>query len=226
MLSRNRNGLAVPDLPLYEGTHLFDLVVAVAVGIATALLLAPVLTSARRLARYGEARFAMPVLLLGGGLTVGLLALGGDALGARSEDVLFSGQSSIPGLLAEDSTVIVLVLLLTKTFAYVVSLSCGFRGGPIFPAIFLGTGIATFAVVWFDMSPTVALAAGAAAGMAAQTRLLLASMLFAALLVGSQGFDAIPATVLAAAAAWLAASALDRAITTPGTKCAALETGR
>jgi hypothetical protein len=34
-------------------------------------------------------------------------------------------------------------------------------------------------------------------------------MLFAALLVGSQGVDAVPAAVLATAAAWLTATALD-----------------
>lgn len=203
-------GLTVPDLPLYEGTHLLDLVVAVAVGIATALLLVPLSGSARRLGRYGEARAAMPVLLLAGGLAVGLLALAGDALGARSEDILFSGQSSIPALLAEDSTRVVLVLLVAKALAYLVSLSCGFRGGPIFPAIFLGVGLAALAAVWFDISPTVALAAGAAAGTAAQARLLLAPMVFAALLVGTQGFDAVPASVLAAAAAWLTATALER----------------
>lgn len=203
-------GLAVPDLPLYEGTHLLDLVVAVAVGIATALLLAPLTGSARRLARYGEGRAAMPAFLLAGGLTVGLLALAGDALGARSEDILFSGQSSIPALLAEDSTTVVLVLLVAKALAYLVSLSCGFRGGPIFPAIFLGVGLGALAAVWFDVSPTVVLAAGAAAGTAAQARLLLAPMVFAALLVGTQGLDAVPASVLAAAAAWLTATALDR----------------
>jgi hypothetical protein len=51
---------------------------------------------------------------------------------------------------------------------------------------------------------------GAAAGTAAQTRLLLTSMLFATLLVGAQGLDAVPAAVLAAVAAWLTATALDR----------------
>jgi hypothetical protein len=35
-------------------------------------------------------------------------------------------------------------------------------------------------------------------------------MLFATLLVGAQGLDATPAAVLAAAAAWLTATALDR----------------
>jgi hypothetical protein len=35
-------------------------------------------------------------------------------------------------------------------------------------------------------------------------------MLFATLLVGAQGLDAVPAAVLAAVAAWLTATAIDR----------------
>jgi hypothetical protein len=44
----------------------------------------------------------------------------------------------------------------------------------------------------------------------AATRLLFVSVLFAMLLVGSNGLDATPAAVLAAAAAWVAMKALDR----------------
>jgi H+/Cl- antiporter ClcA len=71
-------------------------------------------------------------------------------------------------------------------------------------------GVATLPVIWFDGSPTFAIAVGAAAGMAAHARLILTAMLFAALLVGTQGFDAVPGVVLAAVAAWLTVSALDR----------------
>jgi H+/Cl- antiporter ClcA len=203
-------GLAVPDLPLYEGTHLLDLLVAVAVGVATALAIALVGRLAARIAGDGSRRLGTAGLLLGGALAVGLVALLADGLGATSEDVLFSGQASIPALIGEDATTVVLVLLAAKALAYAVSLACGFRGGPIFPAAFLGIGLATLPVIWFDVSPTFAVAAGAAAGLAAQSRLLLTSMLFAALLVGTQGVDAVPAAVLAAAAAWLTVSALDR----------------
>jgi chloride channel protein, CIC family len=203
-------GLVVPSLPLYDGTYLVDLVLAVVVGVVAALAIVPLKRRAARLEELGKARLGMPGLLLAGGLAVGLLAVAADLLGADSQDVLFSGQAAIPALLAETSTSVVLVLLVAKAIAYAISLASGFRGGPIFPAIFLGIGIATFPVIWFDMSPTVALAMGAAAGMAAQSRLLLSSMLLASLLVGSQGADAVPAAVLAAAAAWLTATALER----------------
>jgi hypothetical protein len=94
----------------------------------------------------------MPVLLLGGGLAVGLLAQLGSALGADSQDVLFSGQASLPAVLA----------------------------GPAFPAILLGVALMTLGVIWFDISPVIAVAAGTAAGMAAMTRMLLTPMLIAA----------------------------------------------
>jgi chloride channel protein, CIC family len=203
-------GLVVPALPLYDGTYLVDLALAVGVGIVAALVIVPLKRMAAGLEAVGKARLGMPALLLAGGLAIGLLAFAADLLGADSQDVLFSGQAAIPSLLAETSTFVVVVLLVAKAIAYAVSLASGFRGGPIFPAIFIGIGIATFPVIWFDMSPTVALAMGAAAGMAAQSRLLLSSMLLAAILVGSQGSDAVPAAVLAAAAAWLSATALER----------------
>ena len=116
----------------------------------------------------------------------------------------------MPALVAEDSAKIVLVLLAAKAVAYAICLGCGFRGGPVFPAIFLGIALAMFAVIWFDVSPTVAVAVGAAAGVAAVTRLLVTSSLFAALLVGTAGIDAVPAAVLAAAAAWLMMAFIDR----------------
>ena len=210
-------GLVVPNLPPYNGTHLPDLLVAIAVGILGAL----VVVAARRLAgpldERARRRADLPLLLVGGGLAVGLLAQTADWLGADSQDVLFSGQASVPDLVASDSTKIVLILFVAKAVAYAVSLGCGFRGGPVFPAIFLGIALATFATVWFDVSPTLAVAVGTAAGTAAVTRLLVTSSLFAALLVGPQGTDAVPAAVLAACAAWLVTQAVDRRKAAPAT---------
>jgi H+/Cl- antiporter ClcA len=103
---------------------------------------------------------------------------------------------------------LLVVLIVAKALGYIVSLATGFRGGPIFPALFIGVGMAAFAVQWLGTSPTLAIAIGAAAGMAAQTRLILSSMIFGALLVGSASRDVIPAVVLAAVAAYLTATVL------------------
>jgi len=202
--------LVVPDLPAYNGTHVYDLIVGVAVGITSALLLTIVRRGARELAGPGLGRLGLPTLLVGGGLAVGLVAQIAGWLGADSQDVLFSGQSGVPALAAADSTKIVLILLLAKAIGYAVCLGCGFRGGPVFPAIFIGIALATLPVEWFGVSPTLAVAVGAAAGMAAGTRLIVTSSLFAGLLVGKVGLDAIPAAVLAACAAWLTMQFIDR----------------
>ena len=190
----NLPGLTVPGLPPYHGTHIYDLLVAIATGIATAVLIAPI----RRLGRLvaGVERLGIAGLLLLGGLAVGALAELAELLGASSQDVLFSGQASVPALAMPASTKVLVILVVAKGLAYAVCLGCGFRGGPVFPAIFLGIAVATFAVDWFSVSPTLAVAAGAAAGMCATTRLLLTSILFGSLLVGLQGADAVPAVVL------------------------------
>ena len=104
------------------------------------------------------------------------------------------------------------ILIVAKFLAYAVSLGCGFRGGAIFPALFLGIALAALTVVWFDVSPTLAVGVGAAAGMAAQAKLLISSMIFAGLLVGTENSDAAPAIVLAAATAWIAVTALERRV--------------
>ena len=201
--------LSVPGLPAYEGAHLRDLVVAIVVGIAIALLGEAVRRLGVRIAGPGRTSLGTPAVLLGGGLAVGALALLADALGASPEEVLYSGQEAIPALITEDSAGIVLVLLATKALAFAICLGCGFRGGPVFPAIFLGVALTTLAVIAFDVSPTLAIAVGTAAGMVAMTRLLFASLLFAALLVGTAGVDAIPAAALAAVAGWLTMAAID-----------------
>ncbi|MEV0843811.1 chloride channel protein [Actinocatenispora sera] len=203
----NAPGLTIPHLPGYHGLHLYDLLVAVVVGVLAALLLAVVHRAATRVERLQQRLGTAPVLA-GGGLVVGLLALAATWLGADSADVLFSGQTSLPAVVGASSVGLVLVLLVAKTLAYVVSLGCGFRGGPIFPALFLGVALAAVATVAFGVSPTLAIAVGTAAGMAAQARLLFSPLIFASLLVGRAGTDAIPAAVLASAAAWVVSQAI------------------
>jgi H+/Cl- antiporter ClcA len=203
-------GLTEPGLPPYNGTHISNLLLAIAVGVIAALAIAGVRGLAARIETDGVRSIGMPALLLWGGLAVGLLAQTADWLGADSQDVLFSGQAAVPALVAQSTTGIVLILLAAKALTYAISLGCGYRGGPIFPAIYLGIAVATLPVVWFGASPTLAVAIGTAAGMSATTRLVLTPIVFAALLTGSHGVDAVPAAVLATVAAWLTTTALDR----------------
>lgn len=200
-------GLVVDDLPAYDAVLLGDLLVAVLVGI----VMAGVAVGLRRLAAGVaalEVRTGRLPLLLGGGFGVGLLAWTAGLLGADPLDVLFSGQTSISPLLQASGATLV-ALTLAKALAFVLSLGSGFRGGAVFPAVFLGVAVADVAVLAFGMSPTVAVAIGTAAGTAAMTRLLVSSVLFAGLLVGRAGLETLPVATVAAIAAWLAAAGLD-----------------
>lgn len=200
-------GLAVPDLPTYEGTHVLDLLLAIVVGVLTALAIAFTRRMAERVDEVATRERLLASLLVGG-FVVGLLAYTASVLGADADQVLFSGQAAVPSAVAETSAGVLLVILVAKSIGYAVCLGCGFRGGPVFPAIFIGTVIATFAVVIFDTSPTWAVAVGAAAGVAAGTHLIFSGLLFSMLLVGIGGLDALPAAVFAGTAAWLTREAL------------------
>jgi len=202
--------LSVPGLPAYDGVHFGDLTLAILLGVAAALLVGVVRRFAADLHHRGPARIGMGPTLVLGGLAVGALALLADALGADSQDVLFSGQDAVPALVAEDSARVVLVLVAAKALAYGVCLGCGFRGGPVFPAIFLGVGLAVLAVIAFDVSPTLAVAVGTASGTVAATGLLFSGVLFAAVLVGTHASEVVPAAALAGVAAWLTRAAMSR----------------
>jgi H+/Cl- antiporter ClcA len=201
--------LAVPDLPVYHGTSLRDLAVAVGVGVVVAALV----TAAARLGSVIEEaarRLGITVPLLLGGLFLGALALAVRGLGGEAEDVLFSGQASLPALAFGSSVTVLLMLTAAKMLGYAVSLGCGFRGGAVFPAIFIGIATAMIPAVLLGQSPTVAVAVGAAAGMASSSRMLFSPLLFATLLIGSGNHDAVPAAALGSVAAWLTATALQR----------------
>jgi H+/Cl- antiporter ClcA len=202
--------LSVPGLPAYDGTRLPDLLIAVGIGLVAGILVFAVKRIASAVDGLQRRRIGLAGLLVGGGLVVGLLAQLVELLGANSQEVLFSGQTGIPALIREGSTSVLLTLLAAKALGYAICLGCGFRGGPVFPAIFLGVGLGALAIVWFDVSPTLAVAVGTAAGMAATTKLLFSSLVLAALLTGREGLDAMPAAVLAACAAWVVTMALGR----------------
>jgi H+/Cl- antiporter ClcA len=204
--------LSVPGLPAYQATHILDLVIAVVVGVVVAIVVGASRLLALGVAKRSEGRIAVPLFI--GALCVGALAMIVRALGGDSQDVLFSGQASLPALVVATSVPILAILVVAKAIGYAICLGCGFRGGPVFPPIFIGIAAAMIPALLFDRSPTVAVAIGAAAGMAAATRLLFSPALFGALFVGIGGHDAVPPAILAAVAAWLTITAMTKASTT------------
>jgi len=204
--------LAVPNLPAVGPPTVAEFGWAIAIG----LLAAPLCVLLRRAAAAGGSRArTYPVAATSAlGVVIGGLAVGyAAATGHGASDVLFSGQDQLPGLIANTSQYSVgalLLLLLCKGLAYTAALS-GFRGGPTFPAMFLGAagGIALSHLPGLALVP--ALAMGLGAMTAAMLRLPMTAVLLTTLFLGSDGFAVIPLTIVAVVAAHVAGAWLTRA---------------
>lgn len=102
--------------------------------------------------------------------------------------VLFSGQSATSSVLGITSVAALLVIAVAKTIGYTVSLGGGFRGGMVFPAVFLGVVVGTGASLLVTSSNLSALAAaGIAAAVGGVLRLPFTGVLLALLLCASAG---------------------------------------
>ena len=138
----------------------------------------------------------MPLL----GVVVAGLAIGfGEATDKSSSEVLFSGQNDVGPLVSEAatwSTGALLLLIACKSLAYGICLS-SFRGGPIFPAIFIGAagGVAAADLPGMSLVPGVAMGMGAMS--AVMLGLPLTSTLLAALLLGTPALNALPLVIVA-----------------------------
>jgi H+/Cl- antiporter ClcA len=201
--------LSVSGLPVYDNVRIVDLAWALPLAIAVTVGVIAIQQGARRLAATGAGR--LPVLI-GAGLAIGLLAAAFGALADRPDDlVLFSGESAIPAVLAEGSAGVLVLLLAAKALAYGLALGAGFRGGPVFPAIFLGVAggaLAALALPGFELTPAVC--AGIAAATVAALRLPFTGVLMGTLLTGQAGREALPITIIAAVLAWLTVFAVER----------------
>jgi H+/Cl- antiporter ClcA len=203
----HQQNLALPDIAAYDSVRIADLgwSVVLAAAVAVAVM------AARRLAHgiAGRTPGRPAASLVVAGLLIGVLAVVFREAADRPVDfVLFSGQSSLPELVGEGSAGVLLLVVLVKGLAYALSLGAGFRGGPVFPAIAIGTALA---VAGADVLPgfetTPAIAAGIAAGTAVVLQAPFTGALLASLLMGSSAADVAPVAVIAAAVGALVAVA-------------------
>ncbi len=145
------------------------------------------------------------------GLLIGVTAMTYQLISGRSfTQVLFSGQDALPELVehAADYSLAVLVLLIAcKTLVYGLSLSA-FRGGPVFPSMFIGAALGIAASGLPGMDPAAGIGMGMGAMCAAMLRLPLTSTLLATLLMGVDGVAVTPQVVVAVAVAFVITSVL------------------
>jgi H+/Cl- antiporter ClcA len=201
--------LAIPGLPHVGNPTGAGFLWALAIGLIAVPLGSAIRWLGLFLRPHVERRLvlATPVVALAiAGLAIAYAA----ATGKGSADVLFSGQSDLGPLITHSASYTVgalLLLLACKGLAYGASLS-SFRGGPTFPAMFLGAagGIA------LSHLPGLPLIDGVAMGIGAMTavmlRLPLTSVLLATLLLGSDGVAVMPLVIVAVVVAYVAAARL------------------
>jgi H+/Cl- antiporter ClcA len=201
--------LALPGLPPFDRPDVAQFGWALVIGVLAAL----VGSGIRWLAVLLRARVERRTVLLTAvaGLSVaGLAMVYTTATGHSLSDVLFSGEAALGPLLqgsAGYSVGALLVLLACKGLAYSVSLS-SFRGGPVFPAMFVGAagGIA------LSHLPGLPLVAGVAMGIGAMCavmlKLPLTSVLLATLLLSSDGLAVMPLVIVAVVVAHVVSARL------------------
>jgi H+/Cl- antiporter ClcA len=190
--------LAIPHLPATGRPTLAEFGWSLVIGVLAAALCWVIRRLAKTVRRPVE-RWTIPVTLAIG-LAVAGLAIGyASATNHGQADVLFSGQSDLPSLIEHASGYsvgAVLLLLLCKGLAYAGCL-VAFRGGPTFPALFLGAagGIAMSHLPGLALVPAVAMGLGAmTVGM---LRLPFTAVLLTTLFLGGDGVTVMPLVIVA-----------------------------
>ena len=202
--------LTVPGLPHFARPDATEFCWALVIGLAAAV----VAIAVRKLALILRAFVERQPLLwtpIAGLAVAGAAVIFDQVTGEGTDKVLFSGQNSLAPFIthaASYSVGALALLLLMKGIAYSVSMS-GFRGGPTFPAIFIGAVGATL----LSHLPGLALIPAVGMGMGAMTaavlRLPLTAVLLSAVVLASDGVAIMPVVIVAVVTAYIAVTWLD-----------------
>lgn len=131
--------------------------------LAWAVVVAVIATLAITLARVGAAFIAKLTdsrphlgILVGSALVIAVAAIAMQYVtGESALYVLTSGEELITELPTLTSASTVITIIIFKTIAYAVSMGAGFRGGPFFPAMFIGAASGLFIALVLPGGPSV-----------------------------------------------------------------------
>lgn len=205
MTGQGAFSLAIPDLPAATHPTVTEFGWALVVGVLAAAacwLIRRFAGSLRSLVERNTLVVTLAIGLAIAGLAIGYAA----ATDHPSADVLYSGEEQLPQLIGDASTYslgALALLLLCKALAYGGSL-VGFRGGPTFPAMFIGAagGIAMSHLPGLPLVTAVAMGIGAmTVGM---LRLPMTSVLLTSLFLGADGLIVMPLVIVAVVVAHVA----------------------
>lgn len=205
-----RFSLAIPNIPGSPAPTVTEFAWAILIGVVAAFL--GVLIKRGGLALQPVVERRQVLLTPVAGLLVALAAISFGALTDKDATfVLFSGQNSLPDLVQQASSWsagALIALVVCKGVAYALSLSC-FRGGPVFPAMFIGAALGILA----SQMPGLSMISGVGIGIGAMTvamlGLPLVSVLLPSLLLISDAVTLMPLVIVGVvtsyvASAWLA----------------------
>jgi H+/Cl- antiporter ClcA len=185
-----------PDFVDFAWTIPFAVVVAVVVFVIVrvALLLLPLVTSRQFL-----------LLPVAGLVVAGLAIAFSEATDKSIDNVLFSGQEALPSLVSGAgmwSLSALALLIAFKGIAYAVSLA-SFRGGPVFPALFLGAAGGLMASHLAGFAETPAVAVGMGAAFVGVLGLPLSAVVLAVMLTSQSGQGASPVIIVGVVVAYV-----------------------
>lgn len=196
--------LAVPDLPPFEAVEGYQFFWAVGIGLAGAVVGTAIKRGASLLQPVVADR-RMVTTPVAGALIAVLAIVFAQVTDRGAEQVLFSGEDSLAPLIqdAQTWTVGALVLLIVcKSAAYTLSLA-SFRGGPTFPAMFVGAAMG----VAMSHLPGLPMVAGVAMGIGAMAvtmlRLPLTSVLLTTLFLQADGVTLMPLIIVSVVVAYV-----------------------
>jgi H+/Cl- antiporter ClcA len=210
--------LAISNIPASTPPKGTEFLWAIVIGIGAAFLGQLIRRAALALQPVVERRKVMLTPLVG--LAVALAAIVFEAVTDKDATyVLFSGQNSLPGLVQQASTWsagALGALVLCKSVAYSLSLSC-FRGGPVFPGMFIGGALGILASQLPGLSMISGVAIGVGAMTVAMLRMPMVSVLLPALLLASDALTLTPLIIVGVVTSYVASARLAPAPATPET---------
>jgi len=201
--------LAVPGLPPFDRPTVAMFGWAIAFGLVAPLIGRGIQLLALAVRPHVERRMVLLMPLLG--LVIAGLAIGfAEATDHQASNVLFSGQEALGSLIggaAGWSVGALLLLVACKGLAYALSLA-SFRGGPVFPAMFIGAagGMAASRLPGLELVPAVAMGIGAMCTV--MLTLPLTSTLLATLLLAADGLAVMPLVIVAVVVAYVTTARL------------------
>ena len=223
-LSTSAWALSPFDLPAFSQPTAVQFLWALALAVCAAVVVCAIVELAKVIGRLVARR---PVLLtIIAGLVVGGLAIAFNGVTDQpTEAVLFSGQDAFGELVKDAPNLSLSVfawLLVFKGIAWSISLG-NFRGGPTFPALFLGTVAGLLAGHLPGLSETPAVAVLVGATCASILRLPLSSVVIALLLTSSAGLAVGPLIIVAVATAYITTELLAARLGAAGKRAPAEE---